>query len=105
MDLKPFQILQLNAQKRIGVMHNVINDESLKGFGALLIQEPHVWKNNEGKETIASSIYLDTTAVKLLFFVIPLHFFLKIAKACSPSHFSFSFATLTRTFCGIRAYE
>ena len=42
MDLKPFQILQLNAQKRIGVMHSVMNDESLKDFGALLIQEPHI---------------------------------------------------------------
>ena len=30
-------------------MHSIINDESLKDFGALLIQEPHVWRNNKDK--------------------------------------------------------
>ena len=30
-------------------MHSVINNESLKDFGALLILEPHVWRNNKGK--------------------------------------------------------
>ena len=46
---RPFQIFQLNAQKRIGVMHSVMNDEILKDFGALLISEPHVWRNDEGR--------------------------------------------------------
>ena len=55
MESKPFQILQLNAQKKRGVMHSVINDEILEDFGALLISEPHVWRNNEGK-TISTPI-------------------------------------------------
>ena len=29
-------------------MHSVMNDESLKDFEAILILEPHVWRNNEG---------------------------------------------------------
>ena len=49
MERESFQILQLNAQKRIGVMHSVINDENLRDFGALLISEPHVWRNKEGR--------------------------------------------------------
>ena len=49
MDPEPFEILQFNTQKRMGAMHSIMNDESLKYFGVLLILEPHVWKNSEGK--------------------------------------------------------
>ena len=49
MECKLFQILQLNAQKRIGVMHSVINDENLRDFLVLLISEPHVWRDNKGR--------------------------------------------------------
>ena len=49
MDCKAFQILQINAQKRPAVMHTVVNDESLRNFGAILISEPHVWRHNEGR--------------------------------------------------------
>ena len=31
---KPFKILQLNTQKKQGVMHSLMNDEKLETFGA-----------------------------------------------------------------------
>ena len=49
MEDRPFQILQINAQKKAEVMHSVINDESLRDFGALLLSEPHVRRDEEGK--------------------------------------------------------
>ena len=49
MEDRPFQILQINAQKKAEVMHSVINDESLRDFGALLLSEPHVRRDKEGK--------------------------------------------------------
>ena len=36
-----FQIVQINAQKKRGVMHSIMNDESLRDVGALLISKPH----------------------------------------------------------------
>ena len=38
---KPFKILQLNTQKKKGVMHSLINDKEFKTFRALLISEPN----------------------------------------------------------------
>ena len=49
MEDRPFQILQINAQKKAEVMHSVINDESLRDFGALLLSEPLVRRDEEGK--------------------------------------------------------
>ena len=63
MEPKPFQILQINAQKKMGVMHSVMNDESLKDFGALLFTEPHVWRNNEGR--IISTPLMDSNWTKI----------------------------------------
>ena len=47
MEDKPFQILQLNAQKKPGVMHSLINDEQLKDYGVLFVSEPHAWRSSQ----------------------------------------------------------
>ena len=38
-------------------MHRVMNDESLKDFSAILISEPHVWRNNEGKAILTPTTH------------------------------------------------
>ena len=42
-------------------MHSIINNESLKDFRALLIQEPHVWRNNKGKAILTLLSHVNWT--------------------------------------------
>ena len=64
MECKLFQILQLNAQKRTGVMHSVINDENLRDFGVLLILEPHVWRDKEGRAISTPTAHNNWTKIE-----------------------------------------
>lgn len=41
---KTLKILQLNAQKSPNVQLSLMNDDSLRDYGALILSEPHVWK-------------------------------------------------------------
>ena len=47
-------------------MHTVINNESLKDFGAILISEPHVWRNNEGRAILTPITHHNWTKIEPL---------------------------------------
>jgi hypothetical protein len=49
---RAMKFLQLNLQKQRNVQHSVMNDETLKGYAALVISEPYVVEMN-GKVTIS----------------------------------------------------
>ena len=61
---KLFQILQINAQKRPLVIHSMMNNESLKDFKAILISEPHVWRNKEGRVILTPTAHYNWTKIK-----------------------------------------
>ena len=47
-------------------MHTVINNESLKDFGVILISEPHVWRNNKGRAILTPIIHHNWTKTEPL---------------------------------------
>ena len=63
---KSFQILQINAQKRPLVIHSVINNESLKDFEVILILEPHIWRNKEGRVILIPTAHHNWIKIKLI---------------------------------------
>ena len=45
-------------------MHSIMNDENLKNFGAILISEPHVWRNNEGRVISTPAAHYNWTKIE-----------------------------------------
>ena len=45
-------------------MHSVMNDESLKDFEVILILEPHVWRNNEGRAISTPTTHHNWTKIE-----------------------------------------
>ena len=52
---REFRILQANLKKITMAQHSMLNDENLKDFGLLLIQEPHRFLDDTNKP-VASPI-------------------------------------------------
>ena len=60
---KLFKVLQLNTQKKQGVIHSLINDKEFKLFGALLISELNAWRNRNGAVILSPTAHRNWTRV------------------------------------------
>ena len=61
---KLFQILQLNAQKKPGVIYSLINNKQLKDYGFLFMSKPHAWRSSQGNIIFTPIFYRDQAKFK-----------------------------------------